>query len=137
LRVELQAGGLYALVDHCLGVYDWTGSMLDLACGTGYSGEGIHKHGFRAQITGVELSPLMARKDAIEEVPPGPHPCCAPGNLTSWSPPPNTTISPFRAHLHFLDSANFTTVLSRMFMVAKKFITFEVDDSRREVYRGV
>lgn len=47
--------------------YDFTGTVLDVACGDGAVGEIFHEHGNQAEITGIEISNGMLQASAIKQ----------------------------------------------------------------------
>ena len=112
--------------------FDWTGSVLDLGCGTGYLGELLHTAGARSELVGVDLSPGMT----------------AAASVKSFYRQP-VTIGPiqdfvFRGEegsydhvacystLHFFDNPTCTAIIARMFMLARKSVSFEIDDLSAE-----
>lgn len=47
--------------------YDFTGTVLDVACGDGAVGEVLHDHGNQAEITGIEISKGMLQAPSIKQ----------------------------------------------------------------------
>ncbi|RKF56689.1 putative 2-c-methyl-d-erythritol -cyclodiphosphate synthase [Golovinomyces cichoracearum] len=106
--------------------FDFSGTVLDVACGSGFFGELLHKNGVEAEITGIELSTGMLRFPAIKK---------------NYKYP--IMLATEHDHIvcfggfHFLDRIHFNAVLSRMFMLARKSITFEIDDIDEAYIAGV
>lgn len=46
---------------------DYTGTVLDLGCGTGGVGARIHEAGWSAEISGVDLSPLSLQTAQVKQ----------------------------------------------------------------------
>ncbi|KAL8801178.1 MAG: hypothetical protein Q9182_004626 [Xanthomendoza sp. 2 TL-2023] len=108
--------------------FDWTGSVLDLGCGTGYLGELLHAAGSASEMIGVDLSPGMTAAASVKK---------------SYQQP--VTIEPIQdfifrgaegsydhvacySTLHFFDNPTCTAIIARMFMLARKSVSFEIDD---------
>ncbi|KAI4209227.1 MAG: hypothetical protein LQ351_007806 [Letrouitia transgressa] len=108
--------------------FDWTGSVLDLGCGTGYLGELLHLAGSRSKVVGVDLSPGMTAAASVKKF---------------YRQP--VTIEPIQdfifkgsegsydhvasySTLHFFDNPTCTAVIARMFMLARRSVSFEIDD---------
>ncbi|GIJ89500.1 hypothetical protein Asppvi_008442 [Aspergillus pseudoviridinutans] len=105
--------------------YDLSGTVLDVACGTGAMGQVLHEQGIQAEVFGIDLSPCMLEapniKKYYKEVRVGPM------QELIMGAGEHDHITCFGA-LHFLDTVHFNAVLARMFMLARKSVTFEVDD---------
>ena len=117
---------LYDIIRQTLDRYDWVGSILDLGCGTGLLGEEIGKRKIDAKISGIDLCPEMLESSSIRDN------YEQPVNLGLiqefiMSAKQYDHVACFGA-MHFLDETTFTAVLSRLFMIAERSITFEVDD---------
>jgi ubiquinone/menaquinone biosynthesis C-methylase UbiE len=117
---------MYDMIREQVSSFDWTGTVLDLGCGTGFLGEALHQSGFRAELTGVDLSPGMVGcertrvhyKYGVQICPLEEY------IMTSGA---FDHVACFGG-LQFFDEIMFTAILSRMFMVARKSISFEVDE---------
>ena len=112
--------------------FDWSGSVLDLACGTGWLGKCIREAGHSARVTGVDISPKMAASEACREYYERPvviEPMES--NIMSAEPNVYEHICCFNG-FQFLEPSTFTAVLSRMFMLAEKSVSFETDDLPQE-----
>ncbi|KAI6246783.1 putative methyltransferase cpaM [Erysiphe necator] len=107
-------------------MFEFSGTVLDMACGTGYFGELLHQNGIKAEITGIELSTGMLNFPAIKN-----HYRCpvmvGPMQELIMVANEYDHIVCFGG-LHFLDRIHFNAVLARIFMLARKSITFEIDD---------
>ncbi|KAH8671827.1 hypothetical protein BGZ60DRAFT_527276 [Tricladium varicosporioides] len=112
--------------------YDYSGTVLDLACGTGGIGMVIHQANPSAKVSGIDVSPLSLQKPYI---------------LKHYTKPISVgymqnEIMKFKEQsfdhlvcfgaLHFLNRTEFMATLSRMFMVARKSIAFDIDDVDQE-----
>jgi predicted TPR repeat methyltransferase len=111
--------------------YDYSGTVLDLACGTGGIGMLIHAAGHEARISGIDLSPLSLQTSQVRAhyTPP-----LVAGPLQEEImrfPTPVDHIVCFGA-LHFLTATEFIATLARMFMLARKSVAFDVDDVSEE-----
>ncbi|KAF9893536.1 hypothetical protein FE257_010848 [Aspergillus nanangensis] len=105
--------------------YDFSGTVLDVACGTGAIGRILHQQGVQAETVGIDLSPGMlenvelrkcykeVRVGSMEELIMGADEC--------------DHITCFQA-LHFLNTIFLNAVLARMFMLARKSVTLEGED---------
>ncbi|KAL9601587.1 MAG: hypothetical protein Q9219_002421 [cf. Caloplaca sp. 3 TL-2023] len=108
--------------------FDWTGSVLDLGCGTGYLGEVLHTAGSVSDLVGVDLSPGMTSAESVKKF---------------YRQP--VTLGPIQdfifkevegsydhvacySTLHFFDNPTCTAVIARMFMLARRSVSFEIDD---------
>ena len=107
--------------------FDWTGSVLDLACGSGFLGSALHDAGFTSSVlTGVDISTNMSSSERIKKCYRQPiH--MEPMEEFIMTADPYDHIACFNS-LQYLPPVIFTAVLSRMFMLARKSISFEVDD---------
>ncbi|RLL99262.1 hypothetical protein CFD26_106825 [Aspergillus turcosus] len=105
--------------------YDFSGTVLDVACGTGAMGQVLHEQGIQAEVIGIDLSPCMLEapniKEYYKEVRVGPM------QELIMGAGEHDHITCFGA-LHFLDTVHLNAVLARMFMLARKSVTFEIDD---------
>ncbi|GIK02914.1 hypothetical protein Aspvir_006979 [Aspergillus viridinutans] len=114
--------------------YDLSGTVLDVACGTGAMGQVLHEQGIQAEVFGIDLSPCMLEapniKKYYKEVRVGPMQDLIMGAGE------HDHITCFGA-LHFLDTVHFNAVLARMFMLARKSVTFEVDDLDDAYIQGI
>jgi ubiquinone/menaquinone biosynthesis C-methylase UbiE len=112
--------------------YDYSGTILDLACGTGALGMIIHQANPTAQISGIDVSALSLQKPNVLE-----H-YAQPATLGYMQDEIMKCGEKSFDHvvcygaLHFLDRTEFMAVVSRMFMVARKSIFFEVADVNQE-----
>ena len=106
--------------------YDYSGTVLDLACGTGGTGMLFHEAGWDACVSGVDLSPLslqtaQVRNHYMEPITVG----YVQEEIMRAAEYDHITC--FGA-LHFLNRTEFNAVLARMFMLARKSVAFDVDD---------
>ncbi len=111
--------------------FDWAGSVLDLACGSGFLGNALHDAGFTSSVlTGVDISPDMAASERIKKYYKKPiH--IEPIEEFVMTADPYDHIACFNS-CQYLHPIVFTAVLSRMFMLACKSVSFEVDDMPQE-----
>jgi len=124
------SSGLNKIQKYFAANFDFSGTVLDLACGTGIFGCILHDHGISAEITGVDISKGMVetlniknhykhpiRIGTMEELIMGAGEF---DHIVCWGA------------LHFLEAVHLNAVLARMFMLARKSITFEIDDISQE-----
>lgn len=107
-------------------MFEFSGTVLDMACGTGYFGELLHQNGVKAEITGIELSTGMLNFPAIKNHYKFPVLVGPMQELIMVSKEYDHIVC--FGGLHFLDRIHFNAVLARMFMLARKSVTFEIDD---------
>ncbi|KAG6012675.1 hypothetical protein E4U43_007697 [Claviceps pusilla] len=112
--------------------FDFSGSVLDLACGTGVFGRILHDHDAKTtEIVGVEISAGML---------------CAPDIRRYYKKPLwNCSMQEYVMNnvefdhvvcfgaLLFLNAVELNTVLARMFMMARKSLTIEVENLNDDV----
>ena len=113
---------------HYFASLDYSGTVLDLACGTGIVGTLIHNAGSKTAIHGVDVSPLSLQTDQVKE-----HYAHTTVGLIQeviMSMSEFDHIVRFGA-LHFLNRMEFNVTLSRILTLARKSIAFDVDDVRR------
>ncbi|OKP09898.1 hypothetical protein PENSUB_4729 [Penicillium subrubescens] len=106
--------------------FDWTGTVLDLGCGTGVLGTLLHEKGAPFSIMGVDLSPEMTQSPAVLSYYVSPV-TVGPLQTTIMKSIEFDHVACFGA-LGYLPEPDFIAVLMRMFMVARKSITFDVGD---------
>ncbi|KAG5985201.1 hypothetical protein E4U55_000446 [Claviceps digitariae] len=107
--------------------FDFSGSILDLACGPGVFGRVLHEHGAKVtEIVGVEISAGMLCAPDIKKFYKKPLWNCAMQDYVLK----NATFDHIVcfAALLFLDAVELNTVLTRMFMMARKSLTIEVEN---------
>jgi SAM-dependent methyltransferase len=108
--------------------HDYSGTVLDLACGTGGVGMVIHQTNPTALISGVDVSAHSLQKPYVLQHYTQP---ITVGFMQNeiWKYKENSFdhIVCFGA-LHFLDRTEFMAVVARMFSIASKSIAFDVDD---------
>lgn len=116
---------------HYIRNFSFSGTILDLACGTGMFARCLRDAGIKSYtITGVDISPASI---ALAQ----PHytnPCVLADLWTQiMSTPPKSYdhITCFGA-MHFFDAADFTALLARMLICAVCSVSFEVDDLSQE-----
>ncbi|WQF87901.1 Putative S-adenosyl-L-methionine-dependent methyltransferase superfamily [Colletotrichum destructivum] len=111
--------------------FDWAGSVLDLACGSGFLGNALFDAGWTSSVVvGVDISPEMAASERTRKYYKQPiH--LEPIEEFIMTADPFDHIACFNG-LQYLSPVLFTAVLSRMFMLARKSVSFEVDDMPRE-----
>jgi SAM-dependent methyltransferase len=107
--------------------FDWTGTILDLACGSGFLGSALFDAGFTSTLlTGVDLSSTMCSSERIERCYKQPiH--LEPMEEFIMTADQYDHIACFNS-MHYLPPVVFTAVLSRMFMLARTSVSFEVDN---------
>lgn len=57
--------GLHQMQKYFAANFDFSGEVLDMACGTGALGQVLHNHGVKADITGIDMSPGMVQAPEI------------------------------------------------------------------------
>ncbi|TDZ16437.1 hypothetical protein Cob_v010804 [Colletotrichum orbiculare MAFF 240422] len=111
--------------------YDWAGSVLDLACGSGFPGNALFNAGWTSSvITGVDICPEMATSDRAKRYYQQPI-NIEPIEEFIMDAGPYDHIACFNG-FQYLSPVVFAATLSRMFMLARKSVTFEVDDTPQE-----
>ncbi|CAI7582156.1 unnamed protein product [Penicillium palitans] len=101
--------------------YDFSGTVLDLACGSGEFGAILHDRGVAAKITGSDLSPGMTQSPYIQNHYEKPL-LIGPMDELVMSVNAFDNVVCFAA-FQFLDPVHLTAFLARMFMVAKRSVT--------------
>ncbi|MCJ1246355.1 hypothetical protein MMC30_003562 [Trapelia coarctata] len=109
-----------------LAEHDYSGTVLDLACGTGGTGKLIHEAGWDARVSGVDLSPLSLQSAQVKQYYTEP---ITVGYIQEeiMRAGEYDHITCFGA-LHFLSRIEFNAAVARMFMLARKSIAFDVDN---------
>jgi len=116
----------FLMIQNRMMEFDWSGTVLDLACGTGFLGKCIGDKGFPSEVTGVDISKQMAASEAAIKYYKQPiH--IAPMQEYIMDASKYDHIACFNG-FQFLDPPTFNAVLSRMFMLARKSVSFETDD---------
>jgi hypothetical protein len=115
---------------HLIRTFDFRGTILDLACGTGMFARCLRAAGVRTTISGIDISPAsILRAQRYYDTP------IMLGDIWTEMMKEDSTrydhISCFGA-LHFFDAIDFTALLVRMLMRARKSVSFEVDDLSQE-----
>ncbi|KAG7008610.1 hypothetical protein G7Y79_00005g017510 [Physcia stellaris] len=107
-------------------MFDYSGSVLDLGCGTGGIGTKIHEAGWTAEISGVDLSSLSLKTAQVMRHYTG---SVSVGRIQDeiMGAGKYDHITSFGA-LHFLPRVEFNAVIARMFMLARKSVAFDVTD---------
>jgi predicted TPR repeat methyltransferase len=116
----------YGVLKDLVSRFDWSESTLDLGCGTGLLGEIIHEKGQPYTIVGVDLSPDMTAAPAISKYYEDPV-RIGPVQAAIMRPELYDHIACFGT-LTYLSPTDFTSLMSRMFMVARKSVTFDIED---------
>lgn len=62
----LKASNLYQIQRSLVSKFDFSGTVLDMACGTGALGFLLHEHGVPAKVTGIEISEGMLESPLIK-----------------------------------------------------------------------
>ncbi|KAL2830157.1 hypothetical protein BJY01DRAFT_260999 [Aspergillus pseudoustus] len=105
--------------------WDYSGTVLDVAWGTGGLGQLVHDQGIRADLSGIDLSPGMLEniefKKYYKEL-------RGAGEFDH--------IACFGA-LHFPGPVYLNAVLARMFMIARKSVSISVDDVSDEYVTAI
>ena len=106
--------------------FDYSGTVLDLGCGTGVVGARIHEAGWTAEICGVDLSPRSLQTAQVMQHYAG---STRVGRMQDEIMGADNFdhITCFGA-FHFLPRVDFNAMLTRMFMLARKTVAFDVDD---------
>ncbi|PLB44471.1 hypothetical protein P170DRAFT_513647 [Aspergillus steynii IBT 23096] len=129
-----EAAGLSTIQKFLVAEFDYSGSVLDVACGNGSFGKVLSAGGVKADVVGIELSPKMLEDEEVgrcyKEVRLGPM------EELIMGAGEHDHITCFGA-LHFLDTVFLNAVLARMFMLARKSVTFEVDDISEAYIQGI
>ncbi|KAK2590503.1 hypothetical protein QQS21_011819 [Conoideocrella luteorostrata] len=105
--------------------YDFSGTVLDLACGNGEFGATLHEHGIATKVTGIDVSEGMTRSSYIQDHYEKPL-LIGPMDelvMASSSAMPEFDHVVCFAAFQFLDPVHLTACLARMFMVAQKSVT--------------
>ncbi|KAF9250238.1 hypothetical protein DTO006G1_1654 [Penicillium roqueforti] len=111
--------------------WDYSGTVLDVACGTGGFGQFLHAQGIQAEVTGIDLSPgMLENVEHYRELRVGPmeEQIMGAGEYDH--------IVCFGA-LHFLGPVYLNAVLARMFMLARKSVSISVDDVSDEYIQAI
>ncbi|GAB1205139.1 hypothetical protein APSETT445_003809 [Aspergillus pseudonomiae] len=105
--------------------YDFSGTVLDLACGNGEFGATLHDHGVSAKITGIDVSEGMTRSSYIQDHYEKPLLIGPMDELIMAGSPgmPEFDHVVCFAAFQFLDPVHLTACLARMFMIAQKSVT--------------
>ncbi|KAH8696127.1 hypothetical protein BGW36DRAFT_359986 [Talaromyces proteolyticus] len=114
--------------------FDWSGTVLDLACGSGFLGQAISERGYSSVVTGVDISPRMASSKRIQTYYRQPI-YIAPMEEFIMTSDSYDHIACFNG-FQYLSPVMLTAVLSRMFMLAKKSVSFEADATPAEHIRA-
>ena len=112
--------------------YDYSGTVLDLACGTGALGVIIRQANPTAQISGIDISALSLQKPNVLEHYAQPTTLGYMQNEIMKCEEKSFDHVVCYGALHFLDRTEFMAVVSRMFIVARKSVFFEVEDVSQE-----
>ncbi|KAL4755769.1 uncharacterized protein BDW70DRAFT_145957 [Aspergillus foveolatus] len=124
-----EGSGMCTMQKFLLERYDFSGSVLDLACGTGAFARGLHDNGVQADVIGIDLSPSMTEnpdvKKVYKEVRIGPM------QELIMGAGEHDHIVCFGA-FNFLPTESLVAVLARSFMLARKSFTFDVENATAE-----
>ncbi|PHH60288.1 hypothetical protein CDD81_1878 [Ophiocordyceps australis] len=122
-----RAAGLRKVQELMVRKFDFGGTVLDLACGTGAVGRVLHEAGIEAEITGIEVSEGMLQSSPdIHQHYKQPI-IVGPMEEEIMTAGPHDHVVCFGA-LHFLQPVMFNAVLAKMFMLARKSVSFDIDD---------
>lgn len=120
----------YRYLQHLTTHFDWTGTVLDLACGTGLLGKLLHEKGYKFKIFGVDLSPDMTMGPSIQKYYQSPV-TVGPMQGMIMQPAEYDHVACFGA-LDYLAEDDFVATLSRMFLVAQRSISFDIEEPSPE-----
>ncbi|PHH71904.1 hypothetical protein CDD82_6275 [Ophiocordyceps australis] len=140
-----RASGLCKVQQFLARTFDFGGEILDLACGTGAVGRVLNEAGIEAEITGIEVSEGMLQCSADiyryykQPIIIGPmeEEIMVSRRVTQEKPSDVGQAAGQYDHivcfgaLHFLQPVMFNAVLAKMFMLARKSVSFEIDDMPR------
>ncbi|KAF7585379.1 hypothetical protein BBP40_011042 [Aspergillus hancockii] len=125
--------GLSRMQEHMSREHDFSGTVLDLACGNGEFGAILHDSGVSATISGIDISEGMTRSSYIQDHYEKPLLIGPMDELIMASVLETEARSPLSvndfdhvvcfAAFQFLDPVHLTACLARMFMVARKSVT--------------
>ncbi|KAK2866814.1 hypothetical protein FQN49_003517 [Arthroderma sp. PD_2] len=110
--------------------FDFSGTVLDVACGTGLFGRLLVDLGVQAEITGIDLSPGMMDSPDIKKYYKQPLRVGPMQELIMGAGEFDHILC--MGALYLLDSVNFNATLARMFMLARKSVSIEVTDISQE-----
>ncbi|KND87291.1 hypothetical protein TOPH_08069 [Tolypocladium ophioglossoides CBS 100239] len=106
--------------------FDWSGSVLDLGCGTGLLGQLLHEKGSPYTIMGVDLSPAMTANPSIRKYYQTP---------ITIGTVQDAIAKPIKVNhvacfgtLTYLNHDEFAEFLQRALSVAQRSITFDLED---------
>lgn len=108
--------------------FDWTGSVLDLGCGTGYLGELLHAAGSQSDMVGVDLSPGMTAAESVKKFYRQPVAIEPIQDFVFRGAEGSYDHVACYSTLHFFDNPTCAAIIARMFMLARKSVSFEIDD---------
>jgi len=117
-----------ALFDNLCQKHNFTGSVLDIGCGTGIAGKIILKHNQNNEITGIDFAEEMAKRavqNGYKEVYVGLMEEAVPSFLNQNKKFDHIVSL---ASVCFLPNKTFTHFLTSLFSMANKSITLEVDE---------
>ena len=116
----------FEMQEYLARTFDFTGTVLDLACGSGILGRILHENGQASKLSGIDLSVKLTTMPAVMEHYTFP---ISIGPLQEFvmGAGEYDHIACFGA-LHFLNEVTFNAVLARMFMLARRSLTFSIDD---------
>lgn len=127
----IQGAAFEQSTDALVMAHDFSGSVLDLGCGTGLFGRKLYKHQKQhginlSRIVGNDISYQMVEKNPIpesyKEYKMGPLQDVV-MNLTESF---DHIVS--RSAFQYLDEVTLSAVLARIFLVARKSVTFTIDE---------
>lgn len=123
---EVSTFPYYTILRDLVTNFDWRGTVLDLGCGTGLLGELLHQKGDPVRIAGVDLSPHMTDTPAIAAHYDKPV-RMEPVQVAIMRPDTYDHVACFGTVV-YLSGVDFTAFLARTFMIARKSITFDIED---------
>ncbi|KAG6001998.1 hypothetical protein E4U21_003582 [Claviceps maximensis] len=127
-----RSSGLCKMQDYTVANFDYSGSVLDLGCGPGGLGRLLDAHGVKTtEIVGVEISAGMLCAPDIKKYYKKPLWNCSIQEYVMKNVQFDHVVC-FSALL-FLDAAEVNTALTRMFIIARKSISIEVENLTDDV----
>ncbi|KAL4977756.1 hypothetical protein BDW66DRAFT_158622 [Aspergillus desertorum] len=121
--------GMCAIQKFLLKRYDFSGSVLDLACGTDAFARNLHDHGVQADVIGIDLSSSMTENPEVKKV--YKEVRIGPMQELIMSAGEHDHIVCFGT-FNFLPTVSLVAVLAKCFMLAGRSFTFDVEDATSE-----
>ena len=116
--------------------FNWIGTVLDLGCGAGHLGELLHAAGSASDIVGVDLSPGMTAAASVQKFYRQPVIIEPVQDFIFRGLEESYDHVACYSTMHFFDIRTCTAVIARMFMLARKSVSFEIDDLSPEYLEG-